>query len=382
MLRVMLSAGILIELYLGATICRTRLYVERTLPTVPEEPGDGSCKNIKLSGYIAERTRALYCRMNAKRWQAFLVRGKHRIQQFAFRAFGQDCYDPSDPMVHGSGGRLQLLEKDLHNALANDEFVLVYQPQIDVRTWQIVGTEVLLRWDHPEFGRISPEIFIPMLEESGMISPVGEWVLRSACEQMKNWEKHLTSAIRISVNLSVKQLLKDDIPGILSRILRETDLDPRMLELEITESIFLEHTESMISTLQQIRETGVSIAIDDFGTGQSSLSYFKYFPIQTLKIDRIFIGEIASNHYDRAIVFSLILLAHSLQMKVIAEGVEHMREFDILSGYQCDEVQGFLFSRPLTARDFEDLMASEGIYVCNTDGLRPTPTQHSKDWSR
>ncbi|WP_052770120.1 bifunctional diguanylate cyclase/phosphodiesterase [Paenibacillus sp. IHB B 3415] len=256
----------------------------------------------------------------------------------------------------------QQLEKDLHHALENEEFFLVYQPQVDVPRQKIVGAEALLRWEHPTFGMISPEIFIPILEETGLICPIGEWVLLSACRQLNKWEEHLTSAIRISVNLSVRQLMMDDIPSILSGIIRETSVDPHRLELEITESGFLTHTESMIAAVESIKATGVSIAIDDFGSGQSSLSYFKYFPIDTLKVDRIFIREMISSNCDQAIVSSLIFLAHNLGMKVIAEGVERMEELELLSDYKCDEVQGFLYSRPLTVRDFEDLLASEGIF--------------------
>ncbi|MEK3661672.1 EAL domain-containing protein [Paenibacillus sp. FSL F4-0236] len=367
-LEMVISLGILISIYLGAFIYRVFLHTKRNIRITPRETGYGIFGIFQLFGYFAELAGFPDRRMNAERWQEWLEGGRCRVEKCAVSLAGQDYYRTSDPLVQVAEERLPLLEKDLRKALANEEFLLVYQPQINVRTRKIVGTEVLLRWDHPEFGRISPEIFIPMLEESGMISQVGEWVLRSACEQIKKWENHLTSAIRISVNLSVKQLLEDNILGILSGIIQETGIDPRRLELEITESVFLAHTETMISRLRQIRDTGVSIAIDDFGTGQTSISYFKYFPIQTLKIDRLFIREIVSDKYDQAIVSFLILLAHSLKMKVIAEGVEHMREFEILSGYQCDEVQGYLFSRPLTARDFEDLMASEGIFTIMRGG--------------
>lgn len=238
------------------------------------------------------------------------------------------------------------LENELHKALERGEFLLHYQPQIHIESKRMIGVEALLRWKHPEKGLLMPSDFIPLAEETGLIVPIGEWVLRKACLQNKAWQEEGLTPIRMSVNLSSRQFWKRDIVRTVARVLEETGLEPGYLELEITESMTMD-VDWAIHTLQQLKDLGVQIAIDDFGTGYSSLSYLKKFPLDRLKIDQSFIRDLFLNSNDKAVVSTIIAMAHNLNLNVVAEGVETENEMDILKQFSCDEYQGFLFSQPV-----------------------------------
>jgi diguanylate cyclase (GGDEF)-like protein len=245
-----------------------------------------------------------------------------------------------------------LLESGLRKALDNDELVVFYQPVIDLSTSKLIGMEALLRWQHPEKGMISPGDFIPLAEETGLIEPIGDWVLRAACEQNKQWQDDGYPAVKVSVNMSARQFSKKNLVENISNILEETGLKPEYLGIEITESVIMQDVKSTISKLQKLHKMGISLAIDDFGTGYSSLSYLKLFPINDLKIDRSFVFNITTDSTDAAIAASVIVLAHSMNLNVVAEGVETKEQLEVLRKQGCDYVQGFLFSRPLSAKEF------------------------------
>ncbi|CCK74318.1 MAG: bifunctional diguanylate cyclase/phosphodiesterase [Oleispira antarctica] len=241
------------------------------------------------------------------------------------------------------------LESALHHALERQELSLQYQPQIRVSNKQFIGTEVLLRWTHETLGSISPVVFIPVLEETGLINKVGEWVLASSCRQHQEWiEKGaLPSDAKLSVNLSPRQFRQRDLADRIVQILDITGMKPQLLTLEITEGVLMDNLQQGIDILGRLREIGVSIAIDDFGTGYSSLAYLKDLPIDYLKIDRVFVKDIVDDKNDAAIANSIIALAHNLGMEVIAEGVEDHNVLGVLQAFGCDHYQGFFFSRPV-----------------------------------
>jgi diguanylate cyclase (GGDEF)-like protein/PAS domain S-box-containing protein len=242
------------------------------------------------------------------------------------------------------------LEARLRRALERNEFVVHYQPQMDLASGRVTGVEALIRWRSPEAGLIGPNDFIPVLEETGLIVPVGEWVLREACTQNKRWKEAGLSVPRIAVNLSGRQLNDPSLVSTVGRVLKDTGLDPASLELEITEGM-IENADEAVKILHGLSSMGVRLAIDDFGTGYSSLSYLKSFPINTLKIDQTFVRDVTTDADDAAIAKAIIAMAHSLKLNVIAEGVETREQLDFLSSEACDEIQGFLFGRPLPALD-------------------------------
>lgn len=253
---------------------------------------------------------------------------------------------------------LDLIELDnyMHNALENNEFILHYQPQVDVATGQIVGAEALIRWNNPTLGMISPAKFIPLAEENGLIVPIGDWVLRTACRQNKKWIDQGYGPMYISVNISALQIAQSDFIEKIAQVLMETQLHPQYLELEITESIAMEDTETRIRILEVLRNMGIRIAIDDFGTGYSSLNYLRKFQITTLKIDQSFTRELASNIKDAAIVSTIMAIGENLNLTVTAEGVETKEQLDILKEKKCHTVQGYLYSRPVPSDVFERLL--------------------------
>ncbi len=250
----------------------------------------------------------------------------------------------------------RLLEGSLRHALERSEFVLYYQPRVDLGTGQIVGMEALIRWQHPDLGLILPARFIPLAEETGLIIPIGEWVFRTACAQNKAWQDAGLPAVIVSVNLSARQFRQKDLGKILSRILAETGLDAQYLELELTESLVMHNAEEFIDAMIGLKALGMHISIDDFGTGYSSLSYLKRFPIDRLKLDRSFVRDILSDPNDAVISQTVIVLAHSLNLKVTAEGVETAEQAAFLRAHHCDEVQGFYFGRPVPADEFMRLL--------------------------
>ncbi|BFT70237.1 putative bifunctional diguanylate cyclase/phosphodiesterase [Paenibacillus sp. P36] len=253
------------------------------------------------------------------------------------------------------------LENELRRAIALEEFVLFYQPQVDIETGRIVGVEALIRWNHPEKGLISPNYFISFAEESGLIVPIGEWVLRAACKQNKAWQNQGFSPMPISVNLSMRQFFQHNLKGKISHVLEQTGLDPQYLELEITESMTMD-VDHAIQSLLELKELGVHVSIDDFGTGYSSLYYLKKFPIDKLKIDRSFVRDIMVDPNDAAIVTTIIAMTRHLNLKVIAEGVETEEQLHFLHQNRCNEVQGYWFSPPVNAVQLENML-SHGVHA-------------------
>ena len=258
-------------------------------------------------------------------------------------------------MDSASRNRLDL-DTSLRRAISRQEFELYYQPQVDLSSGRIVGSEALLRWRRPDHGLVAPGKFIAMLEETGLICSVGEWVLFEACAACRRWQDEGLPPVRVAVNLSGRQFRDTDISALVRRALDNTRLDPQWLELEVTESIILPNASRIIRTLHDLKAIGVSLALDDFGTGYSSLSYLQRLPVQRLKIDRSFVSNITSNPSDAAIVRAVIGMAHSLGIGVIAEGVETEGQLGYLRGLACDEMQGYYFSPPMTVADFITLL--------------------------
>ncbi|BAN36098.1 response regulator receiver modulated PAS/PAC sensor-containing diguanylate cyclase/phosphodiesterase [Sulfuricella denitrificans skB26] len=255
------------------------------------------------------------------------------------------------------------LENCLYQALERNEFLLHYQPQVDLRTGEITGMEALVRWQHPELGLVSPSMFIPVVEDSGMIISLGEWVLRTACLQNKAWQLAGLKHISVAVNLSARQFRQPNLVEMVTGILRESGLDPSHLDLEVTESLVMQNVEATIATLGRLKAMGIKLSIDDFGTGYSSLNYLKRFPIHTLKIDKTFINDITTDPNDAAIAKTIISMAHELGLMVIAEGVETEEQRSFLHLRNCDEMQGYLFSRPVSAEEFEILLRERSPQV-------------------
>lgn len=249
-----------------------------------------------------------------------------------------------------------LLENALRNALQAEEFELMYQPQVELCSGRIIGAEALIRWRHPKRGLVGPGEFINVAEEMGLIVPIGAWVMRAACAQAKAWQDAGHPLLRIAVNLSARQFAQKNLVEQVQEVLSQTDFDATGLEIEITESLAMTDVEQTIVILRKLKALGIQLSIDDFGTGYSSLSYLKRFPIDVLKIDRSFVRDISSDPEDAAIVSAIIGLAHNLNLKVIAEGVEEEDQLAFLHRAACDAMQGYLFSRPVTAAEFEQVL--------------------------
>jgi diguanylate cyclase (GGDEF)-like protein/PAS domain S-box-containing protein len=282
---------------------------------------------------------------------------------YVAKSEGRNTYQMSTAEMTRATHERLILESGLRQAMERDEFVLHYQPQIDIRTMTIVGMEALLRWNHPQRGLLLPEHFIHVAEERGYIVQIGEWVLREACAQAAIFCRLGFPDFRVAVNLSARQLRDHTLIDYVAAALRVSGLQPRNLELEITESVAIENAELTFAVLAALRKTGVRIAIDDFGTGHSSLGYLKKFPIDALKIDRHFVEDLPDGFEDAAIVQAVVQLARGLDLRVIAEGVETQQQLDFLQHHACPEVQGYHFSYPVPAIDFEKLLARKGAFV-------------------
>lgn len=253
-----------------------------------------------------------------------------------------------------SPGQLSL-EANLRRALERQEFQVYYQPQVDIQTGCIIGAEALIRWQNPERGMVSPTEFIPLAEELGLIQPIGDWVLYTACQQTQAW-RMAGFGLRIAINLSGRQFSQPNLKEKVAQTVLETQLDPTAIELELTESTLLQHKQEAIVTLNELKALGIQIAIDDFGTGYASLSYLKQFSFDTLKIDRCFIRNVHIESYNNAITTAVLQMAHRLHLKVVAEGVETNAELNFLYHHGCHAMQGYLFSRPVPASKFEALL--------------------------
>jgi diguanylate cyclase (GGDEF)-like protein/PAS domain S-box-containing protein len=271
------------------------------------------------------------------------------IAMYRAKEIGRNKYQFFEPALNTKTQARLRIEGALRNALARDEFLLHYQPQVDLKTGRIVGAEALIRWEHPEFGMVVPAEFIALTEETGLIVPIGAWVLRTACAQNKAWQAAGLGNLRMAVNLSGIQFAQPDIVQTVAAALHESGLDPACLEIEVTESIVMRDVEGTIATMHQLKALGVQLSVDDFGTGYSSLAYLKRFPIDVLKIDQSFVRDIATNPDDATIVVSIIALAHNLRLQVIAEGVETRAQLAYLRRHECDEIQGYYFSKPVAA---------------------------------
>lgn len=266
------------------------------------------------------------------------------------------------PDMHTRALKLLSLECELRGAIEREEFVVYYQPQIDANSNQVVGAEALVRWQHPTLGLISPADFIPLAEETGLIAPLGEWVMRAACRQNKSWQEAGWPPISVSVNLSARQFQQTNLTEIVAAVLRDASLDAQFLELELTESSIMKNPQLTRATLRELKEMGIRVSVDDFGTGYSSLSYLKSFPIDHLKIDRSFIRDATTGSKDAAIVATIVALAHNLGMQAIAEGVETEEQARFLRSLECDQLQGFLYAAPLPAEEF-------GKMLCRSDSF-------------
>ncbi len=251
-----------------------------------------------------------------------------------------------------------VLDGKLRTAIEQQQFVLYYQPQISAETGAVLGAEALLRWKHPEQGLIPPGEFLPRAEENGLIVPMNEWVLHEACREAKSWHRQGLGDLRISVNLSPIQFRRINVASLVLKALSSSELDPRLLEIEITETIVMDNTEDVVSTLRQISNLGVGISIDDFGTGYSSLNYIKQFPIDRIKIDQSFVRNMVEDPSDHTIVRTVANLGHSLGLSVVAEGVETEAQASLLRADGCDIMQGYLYGRPMPSQDFINLVRS------------------------
>jgi EAL domain-containing protein (putative c-di-GMP-specific phosphodiesterase class I) len=268
------------------------------------------------------------------------------------------------------------LENGLRLALDKKELFLVYQPQMDIATGKICELEALLRWQHSELGLVPPDKFIRIAENSGLIVPIGEWVLRTACYQARKWQDEGLPAVSIAVNVSAVQFRQHGFCELIRTVLRETGLAPHYLELELTESLLLGNADVTLSVLQELKAMGLTLAIDDFGTGYSSFSYLKRFPVSKLKIDRSFVRDVAVNADDAAITIAIISMAKSLNLRVIAEGVEDEAQMSFLRAHQCDEIQGYYFSRPLAVDQVAEKLRGEVVQAL---GNYP-PTQNVSEY--
>lgn len=283
------------------------------------------------------------------------------IAMYSAKEKGRNSYQFYNSAMNASSMEQLAIEHGLHRALEKNEFFLVYQPKLDITTGKIIGMEALIRWDHPEMGLLLPTRFIPTAERNGLIVSIGEWVLHSACRQAKKWQMDGLPPVSMAVNFSSLQVNRQKMGDVVRDVLRKTGLDPCYLELEVTESALMEHTTLTITMLHDLKSLGVRIAIDDFGTGYSSLSYLKRFPLDIVKIDRTFVRDIVNDQDDAAITRAIIAMAHSLKLKVVAEGVEDQEQLSFLRNHGCDEAQGHIFSPPVSCDAIPEIIKEIGV---------------------
>lgn len=276
---------------------------------------------------------------------------------------GKNCYQTYNSKMDIATFKAFSLENNLKKAMTMDEFEVYYQPKIDIGTNRIIGAEALIRWNHPEWDLVAPKEFISLAEETGLIIPMGEWMKQTVCKQNKEWQEAGMKIVPIAVNISAKRFMQKGFIENIKRILQETALEPHFLEIEITETSLIENEEMAIEVIKQLRDLGLKVALDDFGTGYSALSYLKHFKVDSIKIDRSFIQEIGENTQDELIVKGIINLIQSLNINVIAEGVETEKQMHFLSKHKCNQVQGYLFSKPLKTEEFRRLLDKGQIEI-------------------
>ena len=274
---------------------------------------------------------------------------------------GKNSYQYFNQGMNAAHSKKYQLESDLRNAIEHDQLELYYQPQVDARSGLLSGVEALMRWDHPEKGMIEPEVFIPVAEESGLILALGEWLLETACGHAKRIDRTVLKGVRMAVNISAKQMLDNAFMDTVEGALKRTGVSPSLLEIELTESILMDDGEILHKNVNKLKQMGISIVIDDFGTGFSSMSYLKSFPINMLKIDKSFISGLPGSKEDAAITEAVIAMSHNMNIKVIAEGVEHKSQVDLLTEYGCDYIQGFYYAMPMPFDDLCKLGISSNI---------------------
>ena len=279
---------------------------------------------------------------------------------------GRNQYEKANVEANAGCFERLIIENELRKALEKNELSLNFQPQLDIKHEKIIGFEALLRWNHPDLGNIPPAEIIPIAEETGLILPIGDWVLKNACLKLKEWEKAGFHSLRIAVNLSAQQFLQKNMVEKIKDVIKETSINPEYLELEITEGVVIHDVDSAISVLQQLKDIGIQISIDDFGTGYSSLNYLKKLPVNTLKIDRSFIFDIDTNPSSKALTSAITTMAHDLKLNVVAEGVETYKQLSYVKKSSCDVIQGYYFSRPLkTEHDIDFLINTKQVVQKN-----------------
>lgn len=299
---------------------------------------------------------------------------------------GRAQFQVFDPTLHAKIRELHQLETDLRKSIDRDEFELHYQPIVSIDSGAVIGFEALIRWNHPTRGLIPPDTFIPIAEETGLIIPIGHWVLKEACYDLVRWQKRIQNRhpLFVSVNISCKQFLRPNLIEEIQQILLESGLPPEQLKLEITETALMENTDETVRLIEQLKKSGIKIVIDDFGTGYSSMSYLQQLPIDTLKVDRSFISKMShATDENKKIVETIIALAHELKMNVVAEGVETREQHSVLTGMKCQLAQGFLFSRPLQKEKMDELIKNIDRFACLNPNLhystRPVGVSSNSD---
>lgn len=302
------------------------------------------------------------------------------IALYQAKEHGKNKYDVFHTGMNIQSYRSFIMQNDLRKAIENNELELVYQPRINISTGEVESAEALLRWNHPSWGVVSPDEFIPLAEQTGQIAEVGDWVLRAACEQMKRWQKDGYAPIRIAINFSAIQFMQKDLLSNIEQVLTETGVASNCLEIELTESTLLANEEFIINTLRRLREMGVSISLDDFGTGYSSLQYLSQLPMNILKIDKTFIQGITNEPtVSRSITEAIIKLAKSLELSIIAEGVETDAQFQFLALNHCEEVQGYLFSPPVPHKTFEEIILQDNYGTMSKKLMQEVKVIHQED---
>jgi EAL domain-containing protein (putative c-di-GMP-specific phosphodiesterase class I) len=283
------------------------------------------------------------------------------VAMYAAKAAGKGGYQAYQPALHAEA--LDRLERtaDLQHALDEHQFVLHYQPIVSLDSDQVVGVEALVRWQHPTRGLLVPDEFIPLAEETGLIVPLGQWVLEQACRQTRQWQLDHPEQppIRVSVNLSARQFQQPDLVARVAQVIAETGIEARTLVLELTETLLLRDTEAMLARIRALKSLGVQLAIDDFGTGYSSLSYLKRLPVDILKVDKSFIDPIAANPTDNAVLQAIVRLGHTLELQTVAEGVEAVQQSEHLRDLGCHYGQGYFYSKPARADDIDELLGRQ-----------------------